>query len=46
MTAGAPARPGQGNGAWRAAFFLALAAVALYVYLRNHGLYPAVFADE
>ncbi|MDY0961335.1 hypothetical protein [Massilia sp. CFBP9026] len=51
MTVGAPPlREGNNAGgkasAWRAAFFLALAAVALYVYLRNHGLYPAVFADE
>ena len=33
-------------GAWRAAFVLALAAICAWLYLRGHGLYPAVFADE
>jgi phosphoglycerol transferase len=32
--------------AWRAAFYIALAAVTAYICLRNHGVYPAVFADE
>ncbi|TXF97910.1 hypothetical protein [Massilia arenae] len=33
-------------GAWRAAFVLALGGVFAWLYLRGHGLYPAVFADE
>ena len=33
-------------GAWRAAFLLALAGIFAWLYLRGHGLYPAVFADE
>ena len=36
----------RARGAWRPALFLALAATLILVYLRNHGLYPAVFADE
>ena len=33
-------------GAWRAAFVLALGGICAWLYLRGHGLYPAVFADE
>ena len=32
--------------AWHAAFALALAAIAIYLYQRNLGLQPTVFADE
>ena len=41
-----PATFERRQAAWRTACILAVAAVTLYVYLRNHGLYPAVFADE
>ena len=34
------------RGAWAAAFGLVLAAFTAYIYLRNHGIYPTVFADE
>ena len=36
----------RARGAWRPALLLALAATLVLIYLRNHGLYPAVFADE
>lgn len=33
-------------GAWRMAFYLCLGAVSAWMVMRNHGVYPAVFADE
>jgi len=33
-------------GAWRMAFYLCLGAVSTWIVMRNHGVYPAVFADE
>lgn len=34
------------RGIWHAAFGIVLALCAAYLYLRNHGLQPTVFADE
>lgn len=41
-----PATFARRPAAWRTACILALAAIFIYLYRRNHGLYPAVFADE